>query len=93
MKWFYLALVVVVIGTACFFAGRWTAGSGSGASSMAPAVVEATPEYWTCPMHAEIKLPDDVPCPKCGMRLVPWSADADVGFAETLSQVVARYFG
>ncbi len=26
---------------------------------------------WTCPMHPAIQLPDPVPCPVCGMDLVP----------------------
>ena len=27
---------------------------------------------WTCPMHPQIVLPDPVPCPICGMDLVPF---------------------
>lgn len=34
---------------------------------------------WTCPMHPEVVLPDDVPCPKCGMDLVPKVPGDDPG--------------
>ncbi|MCK5945259.1 MAG: efflux RND transporter periplasmic adaptor subunit, partial [Planctomycetes bacterium] len=34
---------------------------------------------WTCPMHPEVVLPSNVPCPKCGMDLVPKKPGDDPG--------------
>jgi hypothetical protein len=32
---------------------------------------------YTCPMHPEISSPKPGSCPKCGMKLVPKTPDAD----------------
>ena len=58
-----------------FALGRWTAGGGGHEEPTAQA--PAAEVVWTCPMHAQILLPDPVPCPICGMDLVPRSAGAD----------------
>jgi Cu(I)/Ag(I) efflux system membrane fusion protein len=34
---------------------------------------------WTCPMHPQIQVPEPVPCPLCGMALVPRSDEDDPG--------------
>jgi membrane fusion protein, copper/silver efflux system len=36
--------------------------------------VGAVAQVWTCPMHAQIKLPEAGPCPICGMPLVQTAA-------------------
>ncbi len=38
-----------------------------------------SPTLWTCPMHPEVVLPSNVPCPKCGMDLVPKVPGDDPG--------------
>jgi len=36
-----------------------------------PVVVPDQVEYWICPMHPEVKEPQQTPCPLCGMALDP----------------------
>ena len=67
----FLSFAVVL-----FALGRWSAG-GADPSEEPAAQAPAAEVVWTCPMHAQILLPDPVPCPICGMDLVPRSAGAD----------------
>ena len=52
---------------------------GSASPEGEMAMADQVPEVWTCPMHAQIKLPDPGDCPICGMDLVllDSSGDAD----------------
>lgn len=74
MKKLVLIATCAFLALFAFLVGRFTAGGGADAAdeSAGSSVVET----WTCPMHPEVRLPDDVPCPLCGMDLVPLS-DAD----------------
>ncbi|MFT7680232.1 MAG: Cu(I)/Ag(I) efflux system membrane fusion protein [Planctomycetota bacterium] len=42
---------------------------------------------WTCPMHAQVQLPDPVPCPICGMDLVVFDPNAGSELVLMESQV------
>ncbi|MEO0649860.1 MAG: efflux RND transporter periplasmic adaptor subunit, partial [Planctomycetota bacterium] len=61
-------LALIAVALAAFFLGR---------SIGPPAEVDRHPHEpspstaWTCPMHPQVQLPDAVPCPICGMDLVP----------------------
>lgn len=44
----------------------------------------AQKEVWTCPMHPEIRLPEQTPCPKCGMDLVKADDDGEQDDGPTL---------
>ena len=60
---------LVVVGAGLFLLGRLT---GTGVDEAPAGRVELAPAaLWTCPMHPQIRLPDPVPCPLCGMDLVP----------------------
>ncbi|MEM7206148.1 MAG: efflux RND transporter periplasmic adaptor subunit [Planctomycetota bacterium] len=41
----------------------------------APKPTGGSSTLWTCPMHPQVRLPDNVPCPACGMDLVPLKDD------------------
>lgn len=75
---FTRAIVIVLVAVALILLGRSSTRWGAEpADSEFPASearsAEAAPEaiLWTCPMHAQIKLPDAGDCPLCGMDLVP----------------------
>jgi len=73
MKRFFQALVVFAFAAALVALGRWSVKGGE--EDAAPHAVgaeaaEEDPVIWTCPMHAQIQLPDFGPCPICGMDLV-----------------------
>jgi Cu(I)/Ag(I) efflux system membrane fusion protein len=59
--------------------GGHTHADGSASPEGEMALAEDVPEIWTCPMHPQIKLPDQGDCPICGMDLVllDGSGDAD----------------
>ncbi|MCA8942088.1 MAG: efflux RND transporter periplasmic adaptor subunit [Planctomycetes bacterium] len=72
----YVVITVLAVGVA-FWLGR-ASGSHRHATPAADTAESeaATPTLWTCPMHPEVRLPDKVPCPKCGMELVPVDPNA-----------------
>lgn len=77
-------LLALACAAALFALGRWSARRGDTASADAardPAHATDTqpdaPTRWTCPMHAQIILPDPGDCPICGMDLVPMVSDDD----------------
>ncbi|MEZ4826703.1 MAG: efflux RND transporter periplasmic adaptor subunit [Bacteroidia bacterium] len=46
---------------------------------------------WTCSMHPEIRLPEPVPCPLCGMDLVPMNGNETTdSLSLSLSESAAR---
>lgn len=72
------ALLAVPIAFALGTRHRGAAHSDASHSMQAPGSA-----LWTCPMHPAIQLPDAVPCPVCGMDLVP--SDGAVSDELTLS--------
>jgi len=80
-----LALLFVLLGVAlaAVFVGRVSTDWWPNASEHAhDATMEQSGEeeaLWTCPMHPEVVLPSNVPCPKCGMDLVPKVPGDDPG--------------
>ncbi|MEM7200917.1 MAG: efflux RND transporter periplasmic adaptor subunit [Planctomycetota bacterium] len=64
--WRYVAALVVLGGG---FVLGWMARGGL-AEPAAGASEAAESAVWTCPMHPQVRMPDDVPCPICGMDLV-----------------------
>ncbi len=38
---------------------------------MTAPIAEIEVEYWTCPMHPELKMEESGKCPHCGMDLTP----------------------
>lgn len=81
MKNLAKTLLVVVLGALLFAAGRWSAPKEAPETAPPSAADEAAaePEVWTCPMHAQIRLPEPVPCPICGMDLVLLESGEDPG--------------
>ncbi|MCA8976222.1 MAG: efflux RND transporter periplasmic adaptor subunit [Planctomycetes bacterium] len=80
MKKTVLWLAGAAVLAATFAVGRhtaswWTTPHAASEHGTAPGEQARQPALWTCPMHPEIRLPDRVPCPKCGMDLVPWQRD------------------
>jgi len=59
---------------ALFALGRWSAGGEDDPAqddgTEESAAEESVPDVWSCPMHAQIRLPDPGGCPLCGMDLV-----------------------
>lgn len=78
--WLIVHIGYLVLGVALVALGRWTVGeraaseSGGAASSATSGESE---QVWTCPMHPQIRLPENVPCPLCGMDLVRASSQED----------------
>jgi Cu(I)/Ag(I) efflux system membrane fusion protein len=74
-----LALLLALAATAAasFLVGRSVAPAAptGGAATPAGPVVS----LWTCPMHPDVQLPEAVPCPVCGMELVPFDPSAGPG--------------
>ncbi len=71
MKSIVKTLIFLAFAALLVAIGRWSVESSAETQPSAdstPAVQEA--EVWTCPMHAQIQLPDFGPCPICGMDLV-----------------------
>lgn len=80
-------IIVAVAAVAVFALGRMSAGprvedphaghvsEGVEASEQS----SAEPTLWTCPMHPEIRLPEEGDCPKCGMDLVPMAKGDKTG--------------
>lgn len=60
-------LVVLLLLASGVWIGRWSTGTTE--TPAAPASSSAEPEVWTCPMHPQVRVPDPVPCPVCGMDL------------------------
>ncbi|MEQ8763392.1 MAG: efflux RND transporter periplasmic adaptor subunit [Planctomycetota bacterium] len=73
IAWIFLLLAVVLV----FLIGRWTSPDLPTTDSARTESAEAAPEIWTCPMHAQIRLPAPGPCPICGMDLVPLAHTSD----------------
>jgi Cu(I)/Ag(I) efflux system membrane fusion protein len=69
-------LAVLALLAAGVWVGRWSVRSAESAGAPAPATPSA-PEVWTCPMHAQVRVPDFGPCPICGMDLVLQEPGAD----------------
>ncbi len=76
MKWFYGLIILSLLATT-FVLGRYTAPEPAPTEEELPTA--EGPDHWTCPMHPEIDLPDPVPCPKCGMKLVKKTKGDDLG--------------
>lgn len=80
-------IIVAVAAAAIFALGRMSAGTKvedphAGHQSEAADASEqasAEPTLWTCPMHPEIRLPEEGDCPKCGMDLVPMAKGDETG--------------
>ena len=72
-SWSRLRKIMVVGGLTLFglAAGAYL-GSHQGMLSQAHAEEQsAAAALWTCPMHPNVKLEKQEPCPLCGMNLVP----------------------
>jgi len=71
-----LALLLILCGVAlvAILVGRvstdWWPNETEHDHEMAAGGEEQADTLWTCPMHPEVVLPANVPCPKCGMDLV-----------------------
>ncbi len=82
-------LVFGILAVALVGLGRWSAPADHGEAGDEPATADAT--IWTCPMHAQIRLPEPVPCPICGMDLVRLDATDDLGpFSMSMSEAAVR---
>ena len=57
---------------------QWHPSPASLASAASPASPASAPRY-ACPMHPEVTDTKASDCPKCGMKLVPVSADGGPG--------------
>lgn len=40
-------------------------------SGYSPLIAQEEIEYWTCPMHPDVKMGEPDKCPECGMDLTP----------------------
>jgi Cu+-exporting ATPase len=49
------------------------------ATSGQPTVAATDAEYWTCPMHPEVREDSPIPCPLCGMALEPVGISLEQG--------------
>jgi Cu(I)/Ag(I) efflux system membrane fusion protein len=68
-------LVLLALVAGGFWLGRRSVSvPAGGAAADAPA---APAGVWTCPMHAQVRVPDFGPCPICGMDLVLQEPGAD----------------
>jgi Cu(I)/Ag(I) efflux system membrane fusion protein len=80
-----LALLLALLGVVlvAVFVGRvsteWWPSSSDNDHAESASAVEGEETLWTCPMHPEVVLPSNVPCPKCGMDLVPKVPGDDPG--------------
>lgn len=92
-------VVVLVAAAGLLVLGRCSAGWGSWSADARPSSeagsqgdVQAQPPaaLWTCPMHAQIQLPDPGDCPLCGMDLVPVSSAGDEGPRRLVMTPAAR---
>ncbi len=81
MKTTNKVLMLAAVAAAMFAVGRssigWGAASGAEPGTGQGASEAKEPVVWTCPMHPQIKLPDFVPCPICGMDLVELTLSGD----------------
>ena len=73
-----LGVVLLSIGLVLGWAGRGCGSSMSGSGGNhsigghdGASTAEAHAVAWTCSMHPQIRLPEPVPCPICGMDLIP----------------------
>ena len=73
-----LGVVLLSIGLVLGWAGRGCGSSMSGGGGShstdghdGASTAEAHAVEWTCSMHPQIRLPEPVPCPICGMDLIP----------------------
>ena len=73
-----LGVVLLSIGLVLGWAGRGCGSSMSGSGGNhsigghdGASTAEAHAVEWTCSMHPQIRLPEPVPCPICGMDLIP----------------------
>ncbi|MCA9759058.1 MAG: efflux RND transporter periplasmic adaptor subunit [Candidatus Eisenbacteria bacterium] len=73
-----LGVVLLSIGLVLGWAGRGCGSSMSGGGGShstdghdGASTAEAHAVAWTCSMHPQIRLPEPVPCPICGMDLIP----------------------
>ena len=73
-----LGVVLLSIGLVLGWAGRGCGSSTSGGGGShstdghdGASTAEAHAVEWTCSMHPQIRLPEPVPCPICGMDLIP----------------------
>ena len=69
--------LVLLIGAGLFAVGRWSADPPTEFAATPPSA--GAEEVWTCPMHAQIRMPEFGGCPLCGMDLVLLGAAADEG--------------
>ena len=80
-----LALLLALLGVVlvAVFVGRvsteWWPSSSDHDHAESASAGEDEETLWTCPMHPEVVLPSNVPCPKCGMDLVPKVPGDDPG--------------
>lgn len=65
-------------------------GSPDAQSQAVPADAEIA--EWTCPMHPEVREPNPVPCPICGMALEPVMVTADTGPSAELTDMTRRFW-
>jgi Cu+-exporting ATPase len=63
----------------------------SGPPAPAPGATGSPDTIWTCPMHPEIRLPEPVPCPLCGMALEPLTPVAAEGDNAELRDMERRF--
>lgn len=75
MRKLLFVLLLALVGTGAFFAGRWQAAQPAGASA-ANAKPERKILYWHDPMHPSYTSHKPGIAPDCGMRLEPVYADS-----------------
>ena len=71
-------LRLIVLGAVLILGGIVVGFSVGGLRGGGAAEEEAAGEdqvIWTCSMHPDVKLPEPVPCPVCGMELIPLDND------------------
>jgi Cu(I)/Ag(I) efflux system membrane fusion protein len=70
-KMLVLLIIVLVVG---FWLGRLGEPTKP-ETEQAAAEVETKPQFWTCSMHPQIRLPKPGLCPVCNMELIPLTSD------------------
>lgn len=79
MKSLALPLLFVGLLLAAFAAGRCSSAGGAGTPPGSDSAPSDEGAGYTCPMHPQIVVPAPVPCPVCGMDLVPFDPSREAG--------------
>jgi hypothetical protein len=57
--------------------------NGGGYSLRRILIAQEEIDYWTCPMHTDVKMEEPGKCPECGMDLIPVMKKPDSGTQNT----------